>query len=60
LLAQFIQAGITSQTAIDMKTFNKNDLTLQGATLIGFPFKVNGFNLVDPFTGTTIPQSLLL
>ncbi len=60
LLAQFVQAGITSQTATDMKTFNKDDLTLQGATLIGFPFKVNGFNLVDPFTGTTIPQSLVL
>jgi hypothetical protein len=49
-----------SDRLLDMKTFNKDDLTLQGATLIGFPFKVNGFNLVDPFTGTTIPQSLLL
>jgi hypothetical protein len=49
-----------SDRLLDMKTFNKDDLTLQGATLIGFPFKVNGFNLVDPFTGNTIPQSLLL
>ena len=60
LLAQFVHAGITSQTAEEMKTFNKDEVTLQGATLTWFPFKMNGCNLVDPFTGTMIPQGLLL
>ena len=60
LFSQFVHAGITSQTAEKMKLFNKDELTLQGATLTWFPFKVNGCNLVDPFTGTTIPQGLIL
>lgn len=60
LMAQFIQAGIRSQNADEMRAFNKDELTLKGATLTWFPFKVNGCNLVDPFTGTTIPQGLLL
>jgi hypothetical protein len=60
LVAQFIQAGITSKTAEEMRSFNKNNLSLQSATLIWFPFKVNGGNLVDPFTGTMIAQGLLL
>jgi DNA-directed RNA polymerase subunit RPC12/RpoP len=60
LLAQFVQAGIKSQNADEMKKFNKDDLILQGATLTWIPFKVNGCSLVDPFTGTSIPQGLLI
>ena len=59
LAAQFIQAGITSKTADEMRLFNKNLLSLQSAALIWFPFKVPPGNLVDPFTGTMIPQGLL-
>ena len=60
LVAQFIQAGITSKTPEEMRLFNKNSLSLKSATLIWFPFKVIGGNLVDPFTGTMIAQGLLL
>ncbi len=60
LIAQFIQAGITSKTSEEMKSFNKNNLSPLSATLIWFRFKVNGGKLVDPFTETIIAQGLLL
>ena len=60
LVAQFVHAGIMLKTPEDIKSFNKNNLLLQSATLTWFPFKVNGGNLVDPFTRAVISQSLLL
>jgi hypothetical protein len=60
LVAQFIQAGITSKTPEEMRSFNKNKLSLQSAALIWVPFKINGGNLVDPFSGMSIAQGLLL
>jgi len=60
LLAQFVHAGTKSQIADDMRAFDRNNLEVQSSTLTWFPFEVNGCNLVDPFSGTSIPQSLLI
>jgi len=60
LLAQFVQVGIFSHNADDIKAFDRRSIELQGSTLTWFPFKVNGCNLIDPFTATEISQSLLI
>jgi DNA-directed RNA polymerase subunit RPC12/RpoP len=58
LLAQFVRAGIAAKTVEEMKAFQKDQMVLHSATLIWFPFSINGLNLVDPFDQMTIPGNL--
>ncbi|MFQ5961868.1 MAG: hypothetical protein ACE5MG_10775, partial [Candidatus Methylomirabilales bacterium] len=60
LLAQFTYAGLTSRRPEDLRTAPVTKLRLTGRTLTWFPFKLEGNALRDPFTGTPLPQNLLL
>ncbi|MFQ5896894.1 MAG: hypothetical protein ACE5JN_01420 [Candidatus Methylomirabilia bacterium] len=60
LLAQFTYAGLTSRKLGGMRSSPNSKLPMTGGTLTWFPFKLEGNALRDPFTGTALPQNLLL
>lgn len=59
-LAQFTQAALISDSTEDFKTELADSLSVTGATLVWFPFRIQGEYLIAPFGGIRIPGKLLI
>jgi LSD1 subclass zinc finger protein len=58
LLARFTWAGM--QGLRRMKTLEEPPFSVRSATLTWLPFRVEGSDLRDPFTGTSLPRNLFV
>lgn len=58
-LAQFIRAG-SDKKSLEKAESEQNHFPITDATLTWLPFRKKGGGLVDPFTGFSLPENLLL
>jgi hypothetical protein len=59
-LARFIAAGSRTQNPEELRALQNEQISISTATLTWFPFRDQGYSLVEPFTQTSIPRQLLL
>jgi LSD1 subclass zinc finger protein len=60
MLAQFIHVGLAPKRLEVINLLQEERFSVTDSTLTWFPFKIQGNSLLDPFTGLSLPQHLLL
>jgi hypothetical protein len=58
--AKFVRLSLKAERLGKQKAFQEDKLSITDSNLTWFPFKVEGQSLVDPLTGLSLFQNLLL